>query len=124
MRPRNPAAGAFASAREHRRLMQKGVVVDLLDEEICDVCARNEPACPAARIDQRAIGVRLRPFITSLQGCRALAFREACLMGPRFANVCRARRPQAAILWTRLETQLPLQIIEFARLEPSCSISE
>ena len=38
----------FASAREHRRLTQKGVVVDLLDEEIRHVGARDEPACPAA----------------------------------------------------------------------------
>jgi hypothetical protein len=30
----SPSAAAFASAREHRRLMQKGVVVNLLDEEI------------------------------------------------------------------------------------------
>ena len=36
--------------------MQKGVVVDLLDEEIRYVGARDDPACPAARIDQRAIG--------------------------------------------------------------------
>jgi hypothetical protein len=42
--------------------MQKGVVVDLLDEEIRYVGARDEPPCPAARIDQRAIGVRLRPI--------------------------------------------------------------
>src|SRR5215470_3294656 len=61
MRPRSPAAAAFVSAREHRRLMQKGVVVDLLDEEIRYVSARDEPTCPAARIDQRAIGFRLWP---------------------------------------------------------------
>jgi GcrA cell cycle regulator len=60
--PRSPAAAAFASAREHRRLAQKRVVVDLLNEEIRYIGARNEPACPAARIDQRAIGVRLRPI--------------------------------------------------------------
>jgi hypothetical protein len=42
--------------------MQKGVAVDLLDEEIRHVGARDEPACSAARIDQRAIGVRLRPI--------------------------------------------------------------
>jgi hypothetical protein len=42
--------------------MQKGVIVDLLDEEIRYVGARDEPPCPAARIDQRAIGVRLRPI--------------------------------------------------------------
>ena len=42
--------------------MQKGVVLDLLDEEIRYVRARDEPPCPAARIDQRAIGVRLRPI--------------------------------------------------------------
>ena len=48
---RNPAAVAFASAREHRRLMQKGVVVDLFDYEIRHVGARDEPACPVARID-------------------------------------------------------------------------
>jgi len=29
-----PAAAAFASAREHGRLMQKGVVVDLLNEAV------------------------------------------------------------------------------------------
>jgi hypothetical protein len=62
VRPRRPAAAAFALAREHRRPIQKGVVVDLLDEEIRYVGARDEPACPAARIDQRAIGVRLRPI--------------------------------------------------------------
>ena len=38
--------------------MEKGVVVDLLDEKIRHVGARDEPACPAARIAQRAIGVR------------------------------------------------------------------
>src|SRR6266481_7421520 len=42
--------------------MQKGVIVDLLDEEIRYVGARDEPACPAAGVDQRAIGVRLRPI--------------------------------------------------------------
>ena len=41
--------------------MQKGTVVDLLDEEIRYVGARDEPTCPATRIDQRAIGVRLWP---------------------------------------------------------------
>jgi len=41
--------------------MQKSVVVDLLDEEIRHVGTRDEPACPVARIDQRAIGVRLQP---------------------------------------------------------------
>ena len=56
------AATAFASAHEHRRLMQKGVVVDLLDEEIRHVGARDEPACPIARIGQRAIGVSLWPI--------------------------------------------------------------
>jgi hypothetical protein len=30
--------------------MQKGVIVNLLDEEICHVGARDEPACPVARI--------------------------------------------------------------------------
>ena len=39
--------------------MQKGVVVNLLDEEIRHVGARDESACPVARIDQRAIGTRL-----------------------------------------------------------------
>jgi len=56
------AATAFASAHEHRRLIQEGVVVDLLDEEIRHVGARDEPACPATRIDQRAIGVRPWPI--------------------------------------------------------------
>ena len=56
------AATAFASAHEHRRLMQKGVVVDLLDEEIRHVGTRDEPACPIARIGQRAIGVRPWPI--------------------------------------------------------------
>jgi hypothetical protein len=60
VRPRSPAAAAFPSAREHRRLMQEGVVLDLPDEEIRYVGARDEPPCPAARIDQRAIGVRVR----------------------------------------------------------------
>jgi hypothetical protein len=41
------AIAAFASAREHRRLMQKGVIVDLLDEEIRYVGARDEAPCPA-----------------------------------------------------------------------------
>ena len=39
------------SAREHRRLMQKSVVVDLLDEEIRHIGPRDETACPVARID-------------------------------------------------------------------------
>ena len=42
--------------------MQKCVVVDLLDEEIRHVGARDEPTCPIARIDQRAIGLSLRPI--------------------------------------------------------------
>ena len=51
----------FASARENRRLVQKGVVVDLFDEEIRHVGARDEPACPFVRINQCAIGICLRP---------------------------------------------------------------
>jgi hypothetical protein len=43
MRPRSPAAAAFASAHEHRRLMQKDVVVDLFDEKIRRVGPRDEP---------------------------------------------------------------------------------
>jgi len=50
------AATAFASAHEHRRLMQKGVVVDLLDEEIRHVGARDEPACPIARLRREPSG--------------------------------------------------------------------
>jgi hypothetical protein len=40
----------------HRRLTQKGVVLDLLNEEIRHVGARDEPVCPVARI---AIGPRI-----------------------------------------------------------------
>jgi hypothetical protein len=43
--------------------MQKGVIADLFDEEIRHVGARDEPAFPVARIDRRAIGVRLRPTL-------------------------------------------------------------
>src|SRR5262245_25821109 len=39
---------AFASAHEHRRLMQKGVVVDLLDEEIRHVGGRVDPPVPTS----------------------------------------------------------------------------
>jgi hypothetical protein len=39
------------SAREHRRLVQKSVVVDLFDEEIRHVGPRDETTCPVARID-------------------------------------------------------------------------
>jgi len=39
-RRHDQAAAAFVSAREHRRLMQKRGVVDLLDEEIRYVGAR------------------------------------------------------------------------------------
>src|SRR5262250_2754622 len=38
------------------------VVVDLLNEEIRHIRARDEPARPVAWIDQRAVGVRLRPI--------------------------------------------------------------
>jgi hypothetical protein len=38
------------------------LVVDFLNQEIRDVSARDEPARPVARIDQRAIGVRLWPI--------------------------------------------------------------
>src|SRR5262249_4732075 len=41
--------------------MQKGVIVDLLDQEIRHVGARDETACPVARIDYRAIVFRLWP---------------------------------------------------------------
>src|SRR5215468_7956849 len=40
--------------------MDKGVVVDLLEEEIRHVGARDEPTCPTARINYRAIAVRFR----------------------------------------------------------------
>ena len=36
--------------------MQKGVVVDLLDEEIRHVGARDEPACPIARLRREPSG--------------------------------------------------------------------
>src|SRR4029450_13616062 len=52
------AGDSLTSAREHRRLMQKGIVVDLLDQEIRHVSARDETACPVARIDDRARGFR------------------------------------------------------------------
>src|SRR5262249_20368701 len=42
--------------------MQKGIVINLLDKEIRDVGARDEAATPVAWIDQRAIGVCLRPI--------------------------------------------------------------
>jgi hypothetical protein len=42
--------------------MQKGIVINLLDKEIRDVGARDEPASPVAWIDQRAIGVSLWPI--------------------------------------------------------------
>jgi len=38
--------------------MQKGIVINLLDQEIRHVRARDEPASPVARIDLRAIGIR------------------------------------------------------------------
>jgi hypothetical protein len=53
-RGRALAATAFASACENRGLMQEGVV-DPLNEEIRDVGARDEPPCPAARIDQQIV---------------------------------------------------------------------
>ena len=56
------AATAFASAHEYWRLMQKGIAINLLDKEIRDVGARDEPTIPVAWIDQRAIGVSLRPI--------------------------------------------------------------
>jgi hypothetical protein len=56
------AVAAAASVCENRGLMQEGVVVDLLDEEIRHVGTRDEPAHPVARIDQGAIGVRLWPI--------------------------------------------------------------
>src|SRR5262249_75430 len=60
MRPRSPRR--LPSARKHRRLMEKGVVVDLLDEEIRYVGARDEGPCPGAGSDQGGIGVRLWPI--------------------------------------------------------------
>jgi hypothetical protein len=42
--------------------MQKGIVINLLDKEIRDVGTRDEPATPVAWIDQRVIGVCLRPI--------------------------------------------------------------
>jgi hypothetical protein len=52
-RPRGPAPRSRKGAREHRRLMQRGVVINLRDQEIRDVGARDEPASPVAWIDQR-----------------------------------------------------------------------
>jgi hypothetical protein len=42
--------------------MQKGIVINLPDKEIRHVGARDEPASPVTWIDQRAIGVCLRPI--------------------------------------------------------------
>src|SRR5262249_12921940 len=61
-RPRGLTPRSRKGAREHRRLMQKGIVINLLDKEIRDVGARDEPARPGAWIAQRAIGVSLRPI--------------------------------------------------------------
>jgi len=61
-----PAAAALASARENRRLMQKGVVVDLLNEEIRHVGARDEPASPTVEMIRYA-EVRIRPPHGALQ---------------------------------------------------------
>src|SRR5215469_1847578 len=59
---RSLRGGGFALAYEHWRLMYKGVVVDLFDEKICHIGARDKAACPGAWIDQRAIGARPRPI--------------------------------------------------------------
>src|SRR5262249_10499783 len=58
------------------------------------------------------------------QGCPAPSFREGCLMGPKCADACHARRPQAALLWIHRETSPPPEIDEVAYLEANCSISE
>src|SRR5262249_34985495 len=55
-------ATTVKSAHENWGLMQKGGAVDLLNDEIRHVGARDEPAHPVARIDQCAIGVRLWPI--------------------------------------------------------------
>src|SRR6476646_5131296 len=54
--PRGEARGALAG--ERRRLAQKARVVDLLDQEVRHVGARDEPRGPVARIDQDMIAPR------------------------------------------------------------------
>src|SRR5207247_5837538 len=60
--PRGLTLRSRKGAREHRHLMQKRIVINLLDKEIRDVGARDEAATPVAWIDQRTIGVCLRPI--------------------------------------------------------------
>src|SRR5262245_27205023 len=54
-----PGRYTATSAHENWSLMHEGLVVDLLNDEIRHVGARDEPAHPVPRIDQCAIGVRL-----------------------------------------------------------------
>src|SRR5262249_31395697 len=56
-RPRGLTPRSRKGAREHRRLMQKGIVINLLDKEIRDVGAWDEPASPVEGSDPRAVGV-------------------------------------------------------------------
>src|SRR5262249_42925488 len=47
-RSRGLSPRSTKGALEHRRLMQKGIFMNLLDKEIRDVGARDEPASPVA----------------------------------------------------------------------------
>ena len=55
-----PSSRVLASARERRRLVKKARIVDLCDEEVCHISARDEPGGPVARIDQHTICARAR----------------------------------------------------------------
>src|SRR5947207_1576472 len=90
-------AGGVATAWRLRAIEATQPVTKVRRRIRCDMVANDllAAARPAAFPDVAA---------ANPQGCRAPAFREACLTGPRCVNACRAGKPQAAILWTRLAT--------------------
>jgi hypothetical protein len=47
------------------------ILLAVLNEEICHVGARDEPACPATRFDQCAICISLRPHRSELRDARS-----------------------------------------------------
>ena len=51
---------ATASAGQHGRSVEKAIVIDLLDEEICHIGSRDESRGPVVRIDQHAVCARVR----------------------------------------------------------------
>src|SRR5207249_3895836 len=114
-------AGGVATAWRLRAIEATQPVTKVRRRIRCDMVANDllAAARPAAFPDVAA---------ANPQGCRAPAFREACLTGPRCVNACRAGKPQArsyglALRRDRLLKQMILHVLRQVAPYPNNSLA-